>query len=274
MTSISLRSAAIIGPAVAAVLVASTGPRPAFLLDAATFVVSFLTLARLHEPSFVPRARQSMFRDIHVGLVEVWRRAWVTAVLVMAALQLMLAVAPEMVLLPIIGRREFHTDAVYGTSLALLSAGGLLGALLALRWRPRRSGLVAMMGLLPFTLVPIALATPFSRWWIFAAYFIAGLGLEPFIIYWQVALQREFRADVLARVTALDWLCSFALMPLGFALTGPAVDAVGESTLLWIGAVVAFVPPLLVLVVPGLPEFRTPRAKDDVELPAPVAPGV
>lgn len=258
MTSVSLRSAAILGPAIGAALVASVGPRPALLVDAGTFAVSFLTLARLREPAFTPGPRQSVLRDVRVGLAAVWRRRWVAAILLLAAFQLMLAVAPEMVLLPIIGRRKFHTDAVFGTCLALLSAGGLIGALAAIRWRPSRPGLVGMLGLLPFALVPAALATPFSRWWLFAAYFIAGMGIEPFIIFWQVALQREFPADQLARVTAVDWLCSFALLPLGLALTGPAVQLAGEPTVLWVGAAVAFVPTLLVLFVPGVPQFRSP----------------
>lgn len=258
LTSVSMRSAAVIGPAVGAVVVAAVGPRPAFVLDAATFAASFLTLLRLHEPAFTPGPPQSMLGDVREGLVAVWRRRWVAAVLALAAVQLMFVLAPETVLLPIIGRREFHTDAVFGTALAVFAGGGVIGAFVALRWRPRRPGLVGMLGILPMTLLPAALATPFSRWWIFAAYFLAGVGLEPFLVFWQVALQREFPLDLLARVTSVDWLCSFALMPLGFALTGPAVSLVGEAGVLWFGAAVAFVPTLLVLRVPGLVEFRTP----------------
>lgn len=258
LTSVSVRSAAVIGPAVGAVVVTTVGPRPAFVVDAATFAISFVTLLWLREPAFTPGPRQSMVRDVREGLVAVWRRRWVAAVLALAAFQLMFVLAPESVLLPIIGRREFHTDAVFGTALAVFSVGGVLGAVTAIRWRPRRPGLVGMLGILPLTLLPVALATPFSRWWIFGAYFVAGLGLEPFIVFWQVALQREFPSDLLARVTSVDWLCSFALMPLGLALTGPAVNVVGEAGVLWFGASVAFLPTLLVLRVPGLPQFRTP----------------
>ena len=72
-----------------------------------------------------------------------------------------------------------------------------------------------MMGPLPFGLVPVSPADAYSGWWLFAAYFITGVGVEPFIIFWQVALRREFRTERLARVTAVDWPCGFALMPLG-----------------------------------------------------------
>jgi len=258
LTSVSARSAAVLGPAMGAVVVATVGPRPAFVVDATTFAVSFLTLMWLREPPFTPGQRQSMRHEVRAGLAAVWRRRWVASVLALAAVQLMFVLAPTQILLPIVGRREFHTDAVFGTALALISVGGLLGAVVAIRWRPRRPGLVGMLGLLPLALLPAALATPYSRWWIFTAYFLAGLGLEPFIVFWQVALQREFASDLLARVTAVDWLGSFALMPLGLALTGPAVAAIGEAGVLWFGAAVAFVPTLLVLRVPGMVDFRSP----------------
>ncbi len=56
-------------------------------------------------------------------------------------------------------------------------------------------------------------------------------------------------------VTSIDWLCSFALMPLGLALTGPAVDAVGESTVLVTGIAVQAATVCLLLLVPGIGEF-------------------
>lgn len=256
MTSVSLRSAAIVGPAIGAAVVSTVGPRPAFLLDAATFAVSLLTLLRLHEPPFVAAARRTLLAEMRVGLLAVWRVRWVAAVLALAAVQLMVVIAPETVLLPIVGRERFGTDAVYGTALALFSAGGLAGALLAIRWRPRLPGLAGLLGLLLFAMAPLALAYPVNRWVIFAGYLLAGLGVEPFIVFWQVGLQRQFPAELLARVTSVDWLASFALMPLGLALTGPAVDLVGRTAVLWTGAVVMVVPTLALLAIPGMLAFH------------------
>jgi len=259
LTSISVRGAAVLGPAVAGVLVATVGTQPAFLIDAATFAVSLLTLARLHEPPLPATARSRMLRDIRDGAAEVWRRPWVIGVLVLAVTQLMLVVAPELVLLPIISRREFGSDAVYGIALAAFAAGGVAGALLALRMRPARPGLVSILGLLPFTLIPLAMAFPLSPALVVAAYTVAGIGLEPFIVYWTVALQREIPRDKLARVTSLDWLCSFALMPLGLALVGPAVEQVGEDTVLLSSAAINVVACLAVLAVPGILHFSGVR---------------
>jgi MFS family permease len=174
---------------------------------------------------------------------------------------LMLVLAPETVLLPVIGRREFGSDAPYATSLALFAAGGVLGALIALRLRPEKPGLVGALGWLPFTAVPIALAFPTAPWLFYVAYFAAGTGFEPFNIYWQTALQREIPPDKLARVSSLDWMASLSLLPVGMALTGPAVSEVGERWVLLVAAAVNVVSTFAVLFVPGVKELRTPPAQ-------------
>lgn len=271
LTSVSLRTAAVVGPGLGAALVTLVGVRTAFLVDAATFGISLLTLLRLREPAYQPKQSHSMVADIREGFAQVWRQRWAAAVLGVAALQLMLAVAPAVVLLPIIGRREFGGDAVYGTALSLFSLGGVIGAVTAMRTRPRHPGRVGVLGLLPYALVPVSLLTPFAPWWIFACHFTAGLCLEPFIVYWTSALQRAFPAHQLARVTAIDWLCSFALMPVGLALVGPAARVLGEPTVLLTAATVAVVPTLLLLLVPGMKDFRDPRpaAEEPAPLPQP-----
>ena len=103
----------------------------------------------------------------------------------------------------------------------------------------------------------------------FAAYLISGAGLEPFSVYWRTALQREIPSDKLARCHQLDWMASLALMPVGMALTGPAVAGVGEHTVLLLAAAVNVVSTFAVLFVPGVVELRTPRAGRAAEAACP-----
>lgn len=259
LTSISRRGAAVVGPAVGGLLVASVGTRWAFALDAATFLVSLLTLVGVREPAVVPAPRTSAYRDIAEGIRAVRARPWIAAVLLTATVQLMLTVAPPTVLLPIVARERLGGDAAYGAMLACFSAGGVIGALLAARFTPRRPGLVGMMTLLAYAFVPLSLIAGHSPVLVAVVYLVAGIGIEPFIVYWTAAVARDVPRDLLARVSSLDWLSSFALMPLGLALTGPAVDAFGRAPVLIVAAVMAVVPNLLALAVPGVPEFRTVR---------------
>ena len=259
LTSSSLHFAQIVGPGLAGVLVAVAGSRPAFLLDALTFVVSSLTLLRLREPARRPALRRSMAREIGEGLAAVRSRPWIAAILALASAQLMLTVAPIMVLTPVVARERLGGSSAYGLIIAMGAAGALVGALTAGRLRPRRRGMVGVLGLVPLGLEPIALWAPLPLWAVAGTFFVAGIGFGPFIVYWESALQAEVPRHLLARVVSVDWMCSFALLPLGLALAGPAVEAVGRGPVLGLAAATCVLPSLLVLLVPGVRDFRTPE---------------
>lgn len=266
LITISYRTASVIGPGLGAVVVTvAGGTRAAFVINACTFGVSLLSLSFLREPQrerIARRDRPGVLHEVREGFHEVLSRPWVAVILLAASVFLMLVIAPETVLLPVIGRREFGGDTAYATSLALFAAGGVVGGLVALRWHPKRPGLVGAIGWLPFTGVPVALAFPSAPWVFYVAYFAAGAGFEPFNIYWQTALQRDITPDKLARVSSLDWTASLSLLPVGMALTGPAATAVGENAVLLFSAALNVVMTVAVLFVPGVKELRSPRPPD------------
>jgi len=108
----------------------------------------------------------------------------------------------------------------------------------------------------------LALANPFARWWVGVWYLAGGSGVEQFGILWVTAQQRDVPAKLLARVTSLDYLVSLALMPVGYALAGPAADAFGPKAVLQavlqVGTGVLVASTLAVLPVPGVTRFATP----------------
>jgi DHA3 family tetracycline resistance protein-like MFS transporter len=265
LISISYRTAAVVGPGLGGLLVVGFHQvRWAYAVNALTFLISFACLFRVREPvRRLQSAAPAFVHEMREGLAEVRRQPWVLGTLVGGALLLMAVIAPENVLLPIIGRREFGTDAVFAASMALFSLGGVFGALLAIRWRPRRPGKVAWLLGLSFALVPLTLVYSHSPWPILAAYLVTGACWEPFAVWWTSALQREIPSDKLARVSSVDWMASFGLMPLGLALTGPLVAQVGETTVLLGSIVVLVAITFCVLRVPGVAEFRRPGVSRD-----------
>jgi hypothetical protein len=73
---------------------------------------------------------------------------------------------------------------------------------------------------------------------------------------WETAVQREVPGEVLARVTAYDWLVSLAAMPLGYAL-GPALaSAVGPAWPLGGSAVLVIIALLVPTLVPSVRDLR------------------
>lgn len=251
--------AAIVGPGLAGLLVAGLGPRGALLVDAATFAVSLVALWLVTEPVHVVVPRQRMHAEIAAGISAVRARPWVVAVLGMAMAQLLLAVPATSLLLPALVRETGAPTASYGYVLALGAFGGLLGSLIAGQRAPRRPGLVGMLALVLLAAEPLALLIKAPTWGLAVAWFVASLGLGPFIVYWETALQRDVPTELLARVISVDWMCSFALLPLGMVLIGPAEHALGRTTVLVVSLIASVIPPLLCLPVRGMFEFRTPR---------------
>ncbi|MDN0194141.1 MFS transporter [Streptomyces sp. S.PNR 29] len=266
-------TAAVLGPALGGVVVALAGTRTAFAVNAASFAVSLLCVLLVREPARTAAPRTSMLSEVRAGLSAVRATRWTTAVLAMTAVQTLLVVAPHMVLLPIVTSEEFDSESAYGTVLAVFSLSGLLGTLLVGRLRPRRPGLVAVCFNALFVAVPIVLLSPVSLGWVIAGYAVAGVAMMPFNVLWETALQRQFPAELMGRVTSVDWLVSLGLLPLGLMVAGPVADLVGRTPVLLVAAVVQVVSAALVLLVPGVRDFHQDAAPGPQEEPdgAPLA---
>jgi MFS family permease len=101
-----------------------------------------------------------------------------------------------------------------------------------LRVHMRRPLFVA--GLLFFVTcaAPLLLALPGPVWSIALAYVGEGFAVGIFVTAWETAIQNHVPKEMMARVGAWDWLGTIGGMPIGFALTGPVVDAIGTSATL------------------------------------------
>ena len=89
-----------------------------------------------------------------------------------------------------------------------------------------------------------------------AAQAAGGLAIGFFGAVWQTTLQQQVPEEALSRVSAWDWMGSFAFMPLGFVLAGPVSEQIGISTTLWIGVVWCTLSTAVVAAVPGVRKVR------------------
>ncbi len=271
VSSASQHVALVVGPGLAGLLLLVTGPATVFALDAVTFGVSLATLLAVREPAHRPATRRRVLQEVAEGVQAVRERPWVGAVLAMATVQLLLVVAPCTVLLPIVVDESGAPASTYGLVLAVGACGGLLGALACARWHPRHPGRAGLLLLMLYALPPLALLADASAPVLAGAWFLASLGLSPFIIWWETALQAAVPRRLLARVVSLDRLCSLALLPAGLALTGPVTAAVGRAPVLLTAAGAVLVTSLLPLLVPGVADLRHPEGagrgvvQDEVE---------
>ena len=258
---ILLRGSYIAGPGIAGLIVVSLGTHATYIATSVFFLIGALLLIRIDEgPRVAPVGKESKFiMEIREGLRVVWYYKWIAAMIVMASLQLMMVVGVENVLLPVITKRDFGTASVFAASAALFSLGGAISAVICIKAKVKNPGLVsvAVWGL--FVLAPLVLAFPVPKELIYLAYFAAGFSIGPWEAFWATQVQREVPAEYQGRVFAIDYMGTFALMPLGMALVGPMVNIFGEREMLIGVAVFHLLICAVVLFVPGVKQMKSTK---------------
>lgn len=243
------------GPAVAGVLVALFGPGWVFAIDAATFVVSAISLALLRVPRLSGSSRSSFLRELKDGLAAVTRRTWFLLNLCAHALW-NVGFAAFLVLGPIVAKQHLGGASAWGLIGAAMGAGAVVGGLVALRLKPRRPLVVANLAGTLAALQLLALAVPLPTAAIMAFCVVGWGGLTLLNEVWFATVPQLIPADVLARATSFDWLLSIIAMPVGFAVSGPVADHIGIQPTLVAAAAIMAVPCALIVLVPGVRSVR------------------
>jgi MFS family permease len=260
------RLGGIIGPAIGVASVAIIGARLTFLIAAFASIGSFLLLAGVKEANHVQKEfHESLIVEIKEGIQTVRQMPWVGALILMATFQLMVVIASENVLLPIITKREFNTNTVMAMATTSFAIGGTIASILSLKIKTKAPGRFTLITWSLFAFVPFALAYQQSEVLIVIAYILAGISVGPWDAFWPSALQREVPKEKQGRVFALDHAGSVGMMPLGMALTGPVVSLFGEKQFLIFAGIFHLIVNLIVYRVPGVKEMKTPLNSSNSE---------
>jgi MFS family permease len=254
--SLSRNATDIFGPAASGALVALVGPGWVLALDAASFAVSTLTLARLAVPRGAAlELRQSFFADLRDGWREISSRTWLWVSLIADSVA-NVGMAAFYVLGPVVAADELGGSEAWGLIVAGGAVGGILGSALALRVRPRRP-LVAAYGLL-FLAAPqlVGLVPPLPVLAIAGASVLAYTAIAFSGAVWDTLFQQRVPREALSRVSAYDWMISLVLRPLAYALVGPAVVLAGRDAVLLGAAGLICAAAASALAVPGVRRLR------------------
>ena len=257
---ITSRLGQIIGPAIGGIVIALVGARLTFILTALTFLLGASLLIGIKEESVANKeTREPFVHEFKEGIKTVLEMPWVGAMILMATFQLMVVMSAETILLPIITKREFQTNAVLAAASATFAIGATVASLWFLKLKPKYPGKVSLIVWSLFALMPIALAFPVSPTFIILIYLIAGVSVGPWDAYWPIALQREVPKEKLGRVFAIDHAGSAGMIPLGMALVGPVTELMGERNFLLFAAAFHILVNVIVYRVPGVKELRSPQ---------------
>ena len=255
----------IAGTAAGGILVAAIGSGWALAFDAATYLAGAAFLVALRLPRGLTLPERHFVRELREGWDAFRSRAWLWGIVVQFAFVNACSVGAWSVLGPFVADRELGGPVAWGVILAAQSAGLIVGGVVTLRYRPERLLLVATLAI--FLIAPplLLLAVPAAAWVVAAAAFVAGVGIELFGVFWDVAMQQQIPPDQLSRVYSYDMLGSFVFIPLGAAVAGPVADHAGVGETLVGAAALIVVATALVLLIE---EVRTLRRRTAQPEPA------
>jgi MFS family permease len=259
------------GTALGGVFVGLISTGGAVALDACTFLISAACLAALGVRAATGAGGTRFLSELRAGFEEVRRHRWLWLGLLNAFAFLMVVVAPFEVIGPVVAKRDLGGAFAWGVILTGFSVGMLLGGLFMLRVHLKRPLFTAGQLFFASCVAPLLLALPAPAWCIALAYVGEGFAVGIFVTAWETALQSHIPAEMLARVGAWDWLGTIGGMPLGYALTGPIVDAVGTGPTL-VGVAAAAFSLSLVFVLNR--DLRELRIEGPVVVPQTGVPGV
>ncbi|GAA1260039.1 MFS transporter [Kitasatospora nipponensis] len=226
----------VAGPALAGLVAVAAGPGPVLALDAASYAVSVLTLARLRVTLPAPAAKPGLLRELREGWGHFSSRTWLWTTSLHAGAMNLLCWAPYLVLGPVTAERRLGGAGAWGLMTACYGVGAVAGGLLLLARRPGRPLLTATLAMGAFALPSAALAGGAALPWVCAADLAAGLAATVAGTLDDTVVQRLVPPEAQARVYAWNSLGAFALGPLGLAAAGPVAAALGTSTVLGLGA--------------------------------------
>ncbi len=234
--------ATILGPVLAGAIVATAGPGWAIGIDGLTYAASALCLmfVRHRTETRQTATSRSVLQDLRLGLDAFASRRWLRLVVAQFGLLNLVALAPFMVLAPVLLARVPHGAQLWGLLLGAIGVGGLAGAAVVMRWQPARTVLAiqaaAMLLLLPLVLLAANAILPALL--LGGIAYGAGAALVNVMI--GTMIQREIPMELLSRVFSIVQIAAGVLAPAGYALAGPASALLGPHRALAAGAAIAF----------------------------------
>ncbi len=255
--------AQILGPVIAGVLIVAVGPGWVLGLDALTFLVSAIFVARIRARGAIDRKVSSLLEDFRDGWREFTSRTWLWVDGVYSAITAFVVFPAFFTLGPVISERTLGGASSWATIVTAFGIGSVVGGIVLLKFRPRRPLLVGIPPLMLLA-VPLALLATSRETAVIAVGALGGgFGLTTFNTLFETTVQEHVSANALSRVASIDWMLSQGLQPVGYAIVGPIAAASGFRTPLLGASVWVVATTLLVLSIPSVRAVARNGMKSD-----------
>ena len=237
--SIGRTISAILGQAIAGLVITWTSPAILFVLDSLSFCVAAwmligLPLAKtpfnLNRPAF--------FSSLRAGFKVVRSTPWLLISIASAMVINFASLGSKQIIIPSI-MQQTSMEAIWGLALAASSAGGAVAGLILYRLKLSRPffATTAVGGANALLFLAVGFAVP--AWLLIICGFFAGLGLTAGTIGFEASMQSLIPSASQSRVFAIEETLSFGSIPLSYLCVGSLTGLLGDhSTLLLAGTIV------------------------------------
>lgn len=258
LTALSGQVTGIVGPAIGAWIVALGGTATTFLLDAFSFLIGAIFILPLLKTTSTgnveSRPRSHPLREVREGWDAVISVPWLWITISIAAFTNLTQAGPYQVGLPFLVKTNLGNDVrILGWMFSASSLGSVLSALwLGHQTNLHRRGLISYIGLVIWGLMLVVVGLPLPLPLLLLAAFVMMAGVNGFNLIWTNTLQEMVPHEKLGRVSSIDMLGSFVLLPIGYGLAGWAIDLLGAPTVFIIGGSITALLALLALLHPAI----------------------
>jgi MFS family permease len=237
LIGLSRQGAFVAGPALASALYGLAGSASVFAFNAVSFLLAAVLMLAARPRSIEPEPPKGTLREIGDGIRYVAGVPWLWISIFLAAFILMIAMAPYTALLPTFVQEQYGRGVgAYGALFTVQSLGMAFGSLFFGQVNPRSRRVIVMYLLFALNDV-FVVAMALTPWFeaglllVLLRGFCIGFGIG----VWNTLMMQFVPESKLARVSSLDFFGSFALVPVGYALTALLAGMFAPSTLLVAG---------------------------------------
>jgi Arabinose efflux permease len=262
LSQASVQLMRLLGPALGGVIVSVFSASIGFGVDAATYVISFICLLFLTKEGQVLKSvthgnKKSFLQECFAGIKILSKHTWLWVTILDLSLLNICRSGITAILIPWLVKFHFGFPAyVYGLIMSGEGIGGTLAAItygMRKKWRHR--GLIAYTGIGLGGCALFLMALIPSGFVLVLLMLIEGAGIMIFGLIWEISLQELVENESFGRVASLDMIGSFALMPVGYLLTGWIAQVIGGTVAMLILSGMLILSTMAVLLIPQIRHF-------------------
>jgi MFS family permease len=252
LNSVTFTGARIVGPAIAAALIATGGLGLCFLINAASYIAVIVGLLFMRKDELLPQPRAARARgQIREGFRYAWSRPLLRRLLLLAVVIYTFSFNFS-VIMPLLAERSFSGGAgTYGLLLSVTGVGSLLGGLAMAGHSRATERLIVVAGLTTGLLEGLAAIVP-QLWMEVIVLIPLGFVLMVLMAGANSAIQLASDGAFRGRVMALYAMVFLGSTPIGGPLAGWAAEHLGPRAALGIGGAFAAIASLVAMWAMGI----------------------